>query len=430
MVSPWLAWPSGSDPAELAARLRSAHRSFLADGGSAPPVRRVVLDSWRRSLHSGVDPDGPGVRALSDGDLRSHRDAHTLAPLMPIVRRLLLDAGECEGLVVAVTDAAGRLLWVEGDRGVRRSVEAAGFVEGASWSEADAGTNAPGTALATDHAVQVFAAEHFAVPVHPWSCSAAPVHDADGQVVGALDITGRDPAAAPHMLSLVRATVAAMESELVMRRLRATARPSTRPRPDGVAPERLEVLGRARAVLTGTLAGTEQPHELSVRHSEILLLLAGHPRGLGADELAVQLHPGRLADVTVRAEVSRLRRVVGPLLGGSRPYRLTRTLPTDLHRVERLLARGDVAAAVHHYDGPVLPRSDAPGVVRLRESLDAEVRAAVAATDDVEAVLTWVHGPGIEDRDAWARLTALAPPDSALRAQAAARLRLVDRDLV
>ena len=58
---------------------------------------------------------------------------------------------------------------------------------------------------------------------------------------------------------------------------------------------------------------------LSLRHAEILLLLARHPAGLSADELAVLLSDQVLSDVTVRAEVSRLRRIVGPLLSESRP---------------------------------------------------------------------------------------------------------------
>ncbi|WP_245993542.1 hypothetical protein [Xylanimonas allomyrinae] len=72
------------------------------------------------------------------------------------------------------------------------------------------------------------------------------------------------------------------------------------------------------------LTGPAGPLPVPLRHAEILLLLGDHPGGLGADELAVLLHPGDLSDVAVRAEVSRLRRTVGPLLVGSRPYRLAR----------------------------------------------------------------------------------------------------------
>ena len=87
-----------------------------------------------------------------------------------------------------------------------------------------------------------------------------------------------------------------------------------------------------------------------------------------------------LSDVTVRAEVSRLRRIVGPLLSESRPYRLTSSLRTDADLVRELLAAGDIEAALSTYPGPVLARSVAPGIERAREELSAELRAAVLAS--------------------------------------------------
>ena len=60
------------------------------------------------------------------------------------------------------------------------------------WSEDSAGTNAIGTALAIDHAVQVFSAEHFLADQHAWWCSAAPIHDpVTGALLGVVDISGR-----------------------------------------------------------------------------------------------------------------------------------------------------------------------------------------------------------------------------------------------
>ncbi|MCL3863192.1 GAF domain-containing protein [Actinotalea sp. K2] len=441
-TSPWLAWPSGSDPTELASRLHRAHESFLA-GGSAGAVRRIVLESWERSRRSGVDPEHPQIGLdLDSPDLAAYRRDHALAPLMPIVRRILIDGAGSDGVVVGVADDAGRLLWVEGDRAVLRAVEDAGFVEGARWLEQDVGTSAPGIALATDHEVQVFAAEHFSRAVQPWSCSAAPVHDpVSGALLGVLDITGGDAAASPHMLSLARATVAAMEAELAVRALRDAAharRPvrrravtRARPRPAAAPAPRLEVLGRSAGALHAAAEGRGSTTlALGLRHSEMLLLLATHPAGLSADGLAVELHPGTLSDVTVRAEISRLRRAVGPLLGASRPYRLATPLRTDVDDVREDLARGDVAAAVSRYAGPVLPRSQAPGVVALRHEVDAEVRAAVEDTDDVAAVVAWtLSAAGAEDWSAWQRLTALMPAGSPGAARARARLRLLDRTL-
>ena len=73
-----------------------------------------------------------------------------------------------------------------------RAAEGMNFAEGTLWSEPGTGTNAIGTALAVDHAVQVFGAEHFNEDVQRWTCSAAPIHDPDtGALLGVIDLTGR-----------------------------------------------------------------------------------------------------------------------------------------------------------------------------------------------------------------------------------------------
>src|SRR5947208_14674795 len=150
---------------------------------------------------------------------------------MPVIRRLLVADAEADQMIVAVTDAAGRMLWVEGDFRLRSRAAGMNFVEGSRWAEEVAGTNAPGTALAVDHAVQIFGSEHFRRPVQPWSCSAAPVHDpVSGVLLGAIDVTGGDHVASPHVLTLVRATVAAVESELRLLRREEARRPGG-PRP-------------------------------------------------------------------------------------------------------------------------------------------------------------------------------------------------------
>jgi hypothetical protein len=169
---------------------------------------------------------------------------------------------------------------------------------------------------------------------------------------------------------------------------------------------------------------------LALRHAELLLLLAEHPRGLHADELAVLLHPGAMSDVAVRAEVSRLRRALGPLVGQSRPYRLAAPLGSDLASVREALARGDVRAALDRCPGPVLPRSRAPGVEQVRDALTADLRAAVLSAADAVVLERWLdREDGAEDWQAWERLAALTVPGTAAHARAAGRLDLLVRRL-
>jgi transcriptional regulator of acetoin/glycerol metabolism len=425
-VNPWLALPDGhAGPAHIR-RLRAAHERLVTGAGLVDgAVRAVVGDSWRRSLGNGVDPDGrPPPVDLLDDELIAYREAHPLAAVMPVIRRLLVADAEDDRMIVAVTDAAGRLLWIEGDSALRSRAAGMHFVEGARWSEDVAGTNAPGTALAVDHAVQFFGSEHFRRSVQPWSCSAAPVHDpATGAVLGAIDVTGGDHVASPQMLTLVRATVAAVESELRWQERgrevgpgRYLAPPVPRPAPQ------LAVLGRERA----RLVLPDGPIELSLRHSELLLLLAEAAvagEGRTAARLAAECHPGPAAAVTVRAELSRLRSLVGPELVASRPYRLAGRLDTDLDQLRRLLARGAVGAALERYPGALLPGSRAPGVVAARERLSALLRQAVLRSRRPELLLRYAQLPEVRDDAAvWQACLEVLPAGSPRRAAAAAHL--------
>ena len=423
MANPWLAWPAGSDPGELSRTIAVAHEEFLSSGSADGAVRAVVAQSWRRCLRDGIDPEHVlAPLHLAGPDLAVHRDGHPLSRVLPVIRRLLVDDATDAGLLVAVCDAAGRLLWVEGDAVLRSRAEDMHFAPGANWSEPLAGTNAPGTALALDHAVQIFAAEHLSRAVTGWSCSAAPIHDPDtGAILGALDLTGGDAVASPNTLSLVRATVAAVESELRLLSLtgyQPGVQQSTTPT--------LSVLGRHGGLLRHARGETR----LSLRHSELLTLLAASPDGLTADDLGVRLHEQESALVTVRAEMSRLRRLLGDLRLDSRPYRLVDPVATDAQQVRDHLRAGRVAAAVELYRGPLLPASQAPGIASLRDRLHADLRAALVAAGDPDALLRFADTDhGRFDHGVWSAAAGALTAGSPRREQVLAHLRLLDSEL-
>lgn len=419
--------PDSGDGRGLRRYLHEAHHQFLCTGDADPAVRRLVADSWRRSVASGIDPeDSLAVTRLEEDTLAEIRAAHPLTAVMPVVRRLLVEDAADSGLLVAVSDAAGQLLYVEGDHRLRAAAESMHFVPGADWSEASAGTNAPGTALALDRPVQILGPEHLSRRVAPWSCSAAPIHDPDtGAMLGVLDVTGTDEVATPHALQLVRATAAAAEAELRIARL---SRGESRGRAVQVSWDapRLAVLGRHAGLLThgATSVG------LSGRYSEMLLLLVSAPTGLTAAEMAVALSEEDQAPVTIRAAFSRLRGLIGPVRLASRPYRLETALDTDVAEVRTLLARGETRRAVASYAGPLLPGSTAPAVTRLRDEVHAVVRATVLDTRDADAVLSFADTPhGRDDYEVWEHALAVLPPGSPRRPQVVGHLALLDREL-
>ncbi|UGY94730.1 helix-turn-helix domain-containing protein [Streptomyces gobiensis] len=409
MLNPWLALEAGADPAERAGAVRRAHEDFLAEGTISAPVRDVVADSWRRCAGARVEPDGTARIELADAELAAYRAAHPLARAMPLFRELLGTIADDGAHLLSVCDEQGRMLWVEGHPQVRQRAERMNFVAGARWAEACTGTNAPGTALAVDHAVQIFAAEHYCHPVQSWTCAAAPVHDPrTRRLIGAVDITGGDHLAAPQSLALVQATARAAEAHLA--ELAGLV--------PGPRAYHLEALGRDEALLH---TGHGAPRRLGRRHSEILMLLAAHPDGLTGDRLGLELYGEReVHPVTLRAELSRLRQLLGELLG-SRPYRLRTPIGTDHGTVSDALRSGDLAAAVAAYRGPLLPLSEAPGIIRLRGQLADRLRQRLLSRREVGPLESWVRTSwGEDDLAAWEALLTALP--SAERAVPAARI--------
>lgn len=433
MGNPWLALEIGADPRRRAGQLRRAHEAFVTDSSIAGPVRPVVADSWRRSAGAQVPPDALAPVDLVDGALEEYRRSHPLTAVMPLLRDLLGAIADDGEHVLAVCDAVGRLLWVEGHAGVLRKAEAMNFVPGASWDEGHAGTNAPGVATAVDHAVQIFAAEHYSSLVQPWTCAAAPIHDPrTGILLGAVDITGGDHLASPQSLALVQATARAAEAHLAGSLpplgpvLVTMADGASEPRCATVEHAVLQALGRDEALLN------VGPRSLRLgrRHSEIVALLARYGDGLTGDQLSLELYGERTVNpVTLRAELSRLRHLLGPKLLDSRPYRLRVPVEADFLEVFQALELGAVSEAARAYRGPLLPESDAPGVARMRDRLANQMRAALLTRRDSGLLDSWTRTTwGDDDLQAWEALLASLPESSPRRAMAAVRVGQLRRE--
>jgi hypothetical protein len=182
----------------------------------------------------------------------------------------------------------------------------------------------------------------------------------------------------------------------IVRNLETTRAARPRPRVN------LRLLGRDRAVIK--LDGRRVT--LSPRLTELLALLASRPTGMTTEELAADLYGDAGQPVAARVEVHRLRKALGGAIETD-PYRLTIDFESDIARIEVLLKRGAIVEAAARYQGPLLPHSEAPGIVRDREALEAWLRNAVMTADDVEALWAWVECPsGRDDLPAWKRLLA------------------------
>jgi len=440
MTSPWTVRSSLDSERDSFALLAKAHEAAVSDGSTAG-VRKLVQESWQRSLSHRVDPllAGPEPE-LNAEQLRELRRSHPLASVLPVVHNLLIRHAFEAGLIVAVGDESGRLLWIDGDHVLRQKAEEMLFVEGADWSERRVGTSAPGTALALNHGIQIQRAEHFSQLAHPWSCTAVPIRDPDsGALLGVIDITGGDEAVAPQTLPLVEAAVAAVEAELRIQRLGlppgrgASARfqvALTPPPRRKAAPASLRVLGGDHGRLE--LAGATL--EVSPRHAEMLTLLAWHREGLSAERLALLLNDQAAGVDTLRAEMVRLRKALGPLgptfTIGSRPYRLDSPIELDAQQVLAFLERGAHRVALGAYRGPVLPTSTAPGVVAIRAEVSSRLREAMLTDASADLLLEYARTEeATYDTEVWRACLELLPARSPKRATVVARLKRIEAEL-
>ncbi|WP_298819463.1 hypothetical protein [Chloroflexus sp.] len=109
------------------------------------PVRSIIRESWRRCRELAVNADLNLAQfaAPDDHQLRELRELNApfLRAAHPVLLRLRATLGSV-GYVIAVSDAEGTLLDVDGDLTCRRRLARKGLLPGSNWSEAVAGTNA------------------------------------------------------------------------------------------------------------------------------------------------------------------------------------------------------------------------------------------------------------------------------------------------
>ncbi|BBY17937.1 hypothetical protein MLIT_35290 [Mycolicibacterium litorale] len=381
--------------------------TMAGDRAPARP-RRVIEESWHRLMARGIEPDTLPEPEVEGTTLEELRQASGLMSVLDDLSRGLESLIVEGDNILVVADARGRVLWRAGSRAVLGSADRLGFIEGAHWGENAVGTNAIGTALMSNSAVQVFSAEHFARSHHSWTCAGAPIKDPrTGHVIGVVDVSGPAATVHPTTVALVDAVARLAESHLreqhnrTLNSLRMVAAPilarigspALAVDPDGwvaavdslpphnrialpreVAPGRLLVpalglcdvdplpggwlvrlaadpeadgVGAQVALdlrnpdspalqMVGQVGGWRR--DLSLRHAEILLALSFRPEGRSAPELARDLYGDASRVVTVRAEVSRMRKQFVGLLA-AQPYRIAHSVrlevqyPADMMRL-------------------------------------------------------------------------------------------------
>ncbi len=160
---------------------------------------------------------------------------------------------------------------------------------------------------------------------------------------------------------------------------------------------------------------------LRPRGTELLTLLLAYPQGLSSMSLNDAMY-GDEAGGALRVELYRLKKALGIDVEPS-PYRLTVCLESDYQEVESLLRSAQVREAVSRYRGPLLPQSQAPGIINLRTALEIQLVEAVLSSRDTE--LHWELSQIIpDDLQLWEGLLQLPEGDPRLYAVKARVIQL------
>jgi len=175
----------------------------------------VILRSWQRCTPRLDARSTPRLTVLDRESLErvlmNHFDLIAVArPVMEDIHQFV----EGSGFVVTLADSSGCILDLLGDPWIVEEVARLGLTPGAYWDEGRMGTNGLALALLEAMPIQVVGPEHYFAVHHPYTCSAAPIHDVSGRIIGVLGMSGREEASHPHTLGIVMAAARAIENQL------------------------------------------------------------------------------------------------------------------------------------------------------------------------------------------------------------------------
>ena len=183
------------------------------------PHDTIIQDSWRRCRAFGLDhQSAPSFDQLpAEGISQLLESQHALVQtthqeVLPYYENILSNSN----CLIMLADNQGQVLtsW-----GTQRFIEpklARGFSAGASWRERSTGTNAIGTALACAQAVHIEHDEHFLKANRFMTGSAAPIFDANREIIAVLDVSSDSYLPPSHTLGMVKMMSQTVENRLIL----------------------------------------------------------------------------------------------------------------------------------------------------------------------------------------------------------------------
>ncbi|KQY90403.1 sigma-54-dependent Fis family transcriptional regulator [Pelomonas sp. Root1444] len=180
----------------------------------APPRQAFIERSHQRSEALGLKRHEKSVfdpMVRSDLNLARERNQRLYTHAAPVMQLLYEQIVNTESMIV-LTDAQGTILHAVGDDSFLARAHRVALTPGENWAEHAKGTNAIGTALFEEAPTLVHGGEHFMQANHFLTCSAAPIFDPRGNMLGVLDVTGDHRGYHQHTMGLVRMSARMIEN--------------------------------------------------------------------------------------------------------------------------------------------------------------------------------------------------------------------------
>ncbi|WP_409070086.1 sigma-54-dependent Fis family transcriptional regulator [Clostridium sp. FAM 1755] len=176
----------------------------------------IIKKSHERSVYFGIEENRVFPKKILKGDeiTNNIEKNKSFLKIASQFIEILYDFLKGSEFFIILTDKEGCILKIIGDKEVMDIANNLNMVVGAFMSENSIGTNAMGTAIKENIPIQISEKEHFIKAYHRWTCSAAPIHDIDGDIIGCLNLTGDRDMVHSHTLGLVVAAVKSIENQI------------------------------------------------------------------------------------------------------------------------------------------------------------------------------------------------------------------------
>jgi len=178
-------------------------------------VRPIILESWERSKNLGIDPNKKSFISLKNEELiKRLKDNQRLIKTSSPLLEILASSVRGSGFRIDLFDKDVYILKQWGDSETLENSRKLGSCPGVCKSEKSAGTNAISLAHFLKISIQLIGPEHYCGRLQQWTCSAAPIKDIFGNILGIINMTGNYKLVHKHTLGMVIATAKAIENQL------------------------------------------------------------------------------------------------------------------------------------------------------------------------------------------------------------------------